>query len=181
MNDGGRAAVVLDTGAVSRGSRSKSSNKEKNIRQAFVEGDLVEGVVLLPDNLFYNTTAPGIVVVLNRHKNNGRKGQFLLINASGYFVKQKPKNKLTNDGIDAVSELFHGWQTREKVSRVVTLAEVRESDYNLSPSSFVESSGDVQRRPLADILRDLTSASEERVRADACLQEMLTKLGLVND
>src|SRR6185437_4681053 len=44
MNDSGCAAVVLDTGAVSRGSGSKSSNKEKTIRQAFVEGDLIEAV-----------------------------------------------------------------------------------------------------------------------------------------
>src|SRR5262249_6798818 len=102
LNETGRATVVLDSGAVSRGSGSKSSNKEKVIRQAFVEADLIEAVVLLPENLFYNTTAPGIVVVLNRHKNNGRKGQFLLINASAFFVKRKPKNELTDEGIAAV-------------------------------------------------------------------------------
>src|ERR1019366_7992407 len=105
LNDAGRAAVVLDTGTVSRGSGSKSSNKEKTIRQAFVQADLIEAVVLLPDNLFYNTTAPGIIVVLNRHKNNGRKGQFLLINASAFFVKKKPKNELTDAGIAAVAEV----------------------------------------------------------------------------
>ncbi len=57
LKEGGRAAVVLDTGAVSRGSGSKSSNKEKKIRSEFIERDFIEGVVLLPDNLFYNTTA----------------------------------------------------------------------------------------------------------------------------
>ena len=113
LNDSGRAAVVLDTGAVSRGSGSKGSNKEKTIRQAFVEADLIEAVVLLPENLFYNTSAPGIVVVLNRHKNNGRKGQFLLINASEFFVKKKPKNELTEQGIAAAAEVFHKWESRE--------------------------------------------------------------------
>src|SRR6267143_4405715 len=49
LNGNGRAAVVLDTGAVSRGSGSKSSNKERLIRQGFVEADLIEGVVLLPE------------------------------------------------------------------------------------------------------------------------------------
>ena len=63
LNDTGRGAVVLDTGAVSRGSGGKSS-KEITIRQAFVEADLIETVILLPENLFYNTTAPGIVVLL---------------------------------------------------------------------------------------------------------------------
>jgi type I restriction enzyme M protein len=62
LKDGGRAAVVLDTGAVARGSGSRSANKEKKIRQAFVEKDFIEGVVLLPENLFYNITAPGIIM-----------------------------------------------------------------------------------------------------------------------
>jgi type I restriction enzyme M protein len=64
----GRMAVVLDTGAVSRGSGNQGSNKERDIRKKFVEDDLVEAVLLLPENLFYNTTAPGIVMVINRKK-----------------------------------------------------------------------------------------------------------------
>ena len=66
MNDHGRAAVVLDTGAVTRGSGSKNEDKERNIRKWFVDHDLVDGVILLPDNLFYNTTAAGVIVVLSQ-------------------------------------------------------------------------------------------------------------------
>jgi type I restriction enzyme M protein len=176
LNDSGRAAVVLDTGAASRGSGSKSSNKEKTIRQAFVEADLIEAVVLLPENLFYNTPAPGIVVVLNRHKNNGRKGQFLLINASAFFVKKKPKNELADDGIAAVAEVFHKWESREKLSRVVTLEEVRETDFNLSPSLFVNTNDAHVHRPLAEIVSDLRQAREEKNRADTSLDRLLKTL-----
>lgn len=70
LNDTGRATVVLDTGAASRGSGNKSSNKEKTIRQAFIEADLIEAVILLPENLFYNTTAPGVVVLLSHVRPN---------------------------------------------------------------------------------------------------------------
>ena len=68
LKDNGKAAVVLDTGAVSRGSGNASDNKEKTIRMWFIEQDLVEGVLYLPENLFYNTTAPGIVLFINRNK-----------------------------------------------------------------------------------------------------------------
>ena len=176
LNDSGRAAVVLDTGAVSRGSGGKSSNKEKTIRQAFVEADLIEAVVLLPENLFYNTTAPGIVVVLNRHKSNGRKGQFLLINASAFFVKKKPKNELTDEGIAAIAEVFHKWETREKLSRVVTLDEVREADFNLSPSLFVEMTEASNHRPLTVIRAHLKAAAAEREKADKVLSALLQEL-----
>ncbi len=66
LNAHGRAAVVIDTGAVTRGSGSKSEDREKKIRKWFVENDLIEGVILLPDNLFYNTPAAGIIVIIKR-------------------------------------------------------------------------------------------------------------------
>jgi type I restriction enzyme M protein len=175
----GRAAVVLDTGDVSRGSGSKSSNKERDIRKALIEADLVEGVILLPENLYYNTTAPGIMLLLNRAKPAERAGQFLLVNASQYFSKEKPKNVLTDAGITAVAEVYAAWETRAKLSRVVRLAEVRAADYNLSPSQFVEVNDQAQHRPIAEILADLAAARAERERADAALAEVLAKLGLM--
>ncbi len=178
LNARGRAAIVLDTGAVSRGSGSKSSNKEKEIRKAFVENDVIDGVALLPENLFYNTTAPGIILLLNRAKPASRKGEIILINASAYFAKEKPKNVLTDEGIAAIAEVYRKWETREKLSRVITLDEARAADYNLSPSQFVEVNDRAQHRPLIAILADLNEARAERERADLELAEMLIKLRL---
>jgi type I restriction enzyme M protein len=178
LNDNGRAAIVLDTGAVSRGSGSKSSNKERKIRKAFVENDFIEGVVLLPENLFYNTSAPGIILLLNRSKPAERRGHALLVNASAYFFKRKPKNELTEEGIAAVAEVYRQWETRAKLSRVITLDEARAADYNLSPSQFVEVTDRATHRPLADILADLDVASANREQADAELEMVLAKLGL---
>jgi type I restriction enzyme M protein len=77
-----------------------------------------------------------------------------------------------------VSEIYAGWETREKLSRVVTHAEVQAADYNLSPSQFVEVSDKVTHRPLGDIPADLNAARIERERADVELNEVLAKLGL---
>jgi type I restriction enzyme M protein len=178
LNDSGRAAVVLDTGAVSRGSGGKSSNKEKTIRQAFVEADLIEAVVLLPENLFYNTTAPGIVVVLNRHKESARKGHVLLVSASAFSAKKKPKNELTNEGIVAVAEVFQRWESREKLSRVVTLSEIQEADFNLSPSMYVDVNDRATHRSLTDIARDLEAARALRMRTEEELDSILRHLGI---
>lgn len=178
LDDQGRAAVVLDTGAVSRGSGSKSSNKERDIRRAFIEADVIEGVVLLPENLFYNTSAPGIILLLNRAKPDERKGQFLLVNASAYFVKRKPKNELTGEGIAAVAGVYRAWATQEKLSRVVALDEIRQADYNLSPSQFVEIGNRAIYRPLDEILADLDVARIEREQADAELLTIVGRLGL---
>lgn len=178
LDNNGRAAVVLDTSAVSRGSGGKGANRERDIRKQFIEHDLIEAVVLLPDNLFYNTPSPGIIVLLNRNKAHDRRGQVLLINASNYTVKEKPKNTLTDAGIAAVAEVYRDWKVQEKLSRIVTIDEIRAADYNLSPSQFVEINDGVTNRTLAEILSDLAIARSDREQEDASLERALKKLTL---
>ena len=174
----GRAAIVLDTGAVSRGSGSKQTNRERDIRKAFVENDLIEGVILLPENLFYNTSAPGIILLLNCNKPAERKGQTLLINLSQYFISEKPKNVLTDEGVDAAAEVYGAWESREKLSAVITLEDAQKTDYNLSPSQFVDVGDKVEHRPIPEILADLTEARITREKADKALDDLLIQLGL---
>ncbi len=100
------------------------------------------------------------------------------MNASAYFAKKKPKNVLTDAGIAAVAGVYRAWETREKLSRVITLAEARAADYNLSPSQFVEVNDRVRHRLLPDILGDLAVARAAREAADADLNAVLAKLGL---
>lgn len=178
LKDKGRAAIVLDTGAVSRGSGAKQTNRERDIRKKFVEKDLIEGVILLPDNLFYNTSAPGIVLLLNRNKSEERKEQILLINLSQHFEKGKPKNILTDEGIDVATEVYQAWESREKLSKVITLEDAQKTDYNLSPSQFVDVGDKVEHRPVPEILSDLAEARVAREKTDKTLEDVLTRLGL---
>ena len=178
LKENGRAAIVLDTGAVSRGSGSRQSNRERDIRKAFVENDLIEAVILLPENLFYNTTAPGIILLLNRNKPEERKEQILLINLSKYFVSEKPKNVLTDEGIDVATQVYQAWESREKLSAVITLQDAQKTDCNLSPSQFVDVGDKVEHRPVSEILADLAEARIAREKADQMLENVLTRLGL---
>ena len=134
LNAEGRAAVVLDTGAASRGSGNAGTNKEKTVRQWFVEQDLIESVLYLPENLFYNTTAPGIVLFLNKAKPEARQSKVFLVNASRIFEKGDPKNFIPPEGIARIADTLIGWQEEEKLSRIVDHAELKKNDYNISPS-----------------------------------------------
>src|SRR4029078_256022 len=99
VSEAGRAAIVLDTGAAARGSGNANTNKEKDVRKWFVEQDLIEGVIYLPENLFYNNTAPRIILFLKKAKPDERRGKLFLLNASRDFAKGDPKNYLTDDAI----------------------------------------------------------------------------------
>ena len=91
LNQRGRAAVVLDTGAMTRGSGSKHEDRERNIRKWFVDRDLIDGVILLPDNLFYNTSAAGIIVVLSKRKPVARKDKIVLSTPAGACARDAPR------------------------------------------------------------------------------------------
>jgi type I restriction enzyme M protein len=182
LNDSGKMAVVLDTGAVSRGSGNQGSNRERDVRKTFVEGDLVtrgdlvETVVLLPENLFYNTTAPGIIMVVNKDKPH--PGQILLINASKLCAKGRPKNYLADEHIQQIYELYRDWRAEEGLSAVITNEEAARNDYNLSPSRYVASNDVEPPLPLEEALVLLAEAEEERAEADAELDRVLNALGL---
>jgi Type I restriction-modification system methyltransferase subunit len=176
LNERGKMAVVLDTGAVSRGSGNQGSNRERDIRKAFVERDLIEAVILLPENLFYNTTAPGIILVINRAK--PRRGEILLINASQQFAKGRPKNYLTEEHIARIAALYHEWRAEEGLAAIITSDEAARNDYNLSPSRYVSTNGKEEVLPLEEAVVRLQEAEEERAEADRELSQILQKLGL---
>ncbi len=177
LNDAGRMAVVLDTGAVSRGSGTRGSNRERDIRRKFVEADLIEAVILLPENLFYNTTAPGIIMVINKRKRH--PGQILLVNASRLFAKGRPKNELTDEHVARIARAYHDWAEEEGLSRIITNGEAAANDYNLSPSRYVAQHDAEEVLPLEEAVKRLREAEEARAEADRALAEVLRTLGLL--
>lgn len=176
LNDEGKMAVVLDTGAVSRGSGNAGSNRERDIRKEFVEKDWIEAVILLPENLFYNTTAPGIILVINKAKSNDRKGQMLLINASRLFEKGRPKNYLPDENIQQLADIYYHWKEEEGISKIVTVTEVAKNDFNLSPSRYVAQNGEDDTLPLEDALVQLQEAEEEQQKADEKLKAIINRI-----
>lgn len=161
MNDNGRAAVVLDTGAVTRGSGSKNEDKERNIRRWFVEQDLIEGVILLPENLFYNTNAPGVIIVLNKRKPKNRRGKVVLVNASKRFVKGRPKNYLPDGDRREIADLFNKAEAVDGEVLVVSREQIEQADFDLSPSKWVGQTEATQHRGLSELIEAMNVLSKE--------------------
>lgn len=173
LDDAGRAAVVLDTGAVTRGSGSKNEDKERNVRKWFVDRDLIDGVILLPENLFYNTTAAGVIVVLNKRKAVARKGRIFLLNGSKHFRKGKPKNYLTEEHIRALAAIYLKGEAVEGELAVVTTQQVEDADYNLNPSRWVGQSEDAAHRDLPQLVAELAHLDEQAAEANRSLYRLL--------
>src|SRR6516162_5969957 len=161
LNERGRAAVVLDTGAVTRGSGSKNEDRERNIRKWFVDRDLIDGVILLPDNLFYNTSAAGVIIVLSKRKPPARKDRVVLLNATRGVAKGRPKNFIPEADIRPLAAGFLKGEPVEGEVAVISRQEIEEKDYNLSPSAWVGQSEEAALGSISALLRQLHTLHQQ--------------------
>jgi len=176
LDDHGRAAVVLDTGAATRGSGSKNEDKERNIRKWFVDRDLIDGVILVPDNLFYNTSAAGVIVVLNKRKPAARKDRIVLLNASRRVSKGKPKNYIPDGAIRPLAAAYLKGEPVEGEIAVITRRQADEADYNLSPSRWVGTAPEQNGDGLAKLIERYDAILLEESKLAVTLQSALSRL-----
>jgi type I restriction enzyme M protein len=177
LNEHGRAAVVLDTGAVTRGSGSKNEDKERHIRKWFVDHDLIDGVILLPENLFYNTNAAGVIVVLNKRKPAARKDTIVLLNAGRHVKKGRPKNYIPDDTIRPLAAAYLKGEPTDGEIVVITRTQAEEADYNLSPSRWVSQADITKGLSLDSLIAEAHTLTEEGRKIDDRLFQLLSSLG----
>lgn len=172
----GRAAVVLDTGAVTRGSGSKNEDKERNVRKWFVDHDLIDGVILLPENLFYNTPAAGVIVVLSKRKSAARKGRIVLLNASRHFRKGRPKNYLPEEDIRPLAAMYLKGEPVEGEVAVITTQQAIDADYNLSPGKWVGQNGSAAVGSIPALIQQLEQLNAQDLNLTTELLKLLRPL-----
>ena len=179
LNQRGRAAVVLDTGAMTRGSGARHEDRERNIRKWFVDRDLIDGVILLPDNLFYNTSAAGIIVVLSKRKPAARKDKIVLLNASRRVRKGRPKNYIPQEDIRPLAVAFVKGEPVDGEVAVITREQAEQADYNLSPSRWVGQASSAKVGSVHALLKDLLSLDDEARQLSRSLSKLLA--GVVDE
>lgn len=125
----GRAAIVSFPGIFYRG------GAEQKIRQYLVDNNYIETVIALAPNLFYGTSIAVNILVLSRHKTN-TDVQF--IDAGELFKKETNNNVLTEEHIDEILKVFASKENEPHFAQMVEVEKIRENDYNLAVSSYVE-------------------------------------------
>ena len=158
----GRVGVVIDQGALFRG------GSEKTVRSRVVDEDLVEAVVLLPEKLFYNTQAPGAVIVFNKNKPPERKGRVIFINASNEYEPHpevRRLNRLGKQHIEKIVKAYREFRDVEGFARVVSLEEVKANDYNLNVTLYVAPPTGTEEVDLEKELQELLELEKQAEEA----------------
>ena len=173
LNGTGRLGVVMPHGVLFRGSA------EGKIRQGLLEEDFFEAVIGVAPNLFYGTGIPASILVLNRDKPAARKGRVLFVDASGESEEGSNQNRLRDQDIEQISRTFHAYADVEKYARVVPLTEIKQNDWNLNISRYVDTSEEEERIDVAGAVRKLREVEQDRAAAEATMNRYLAELGYV--
>ena len=128
----GIMTIVLPHGVLFRG------GEEYEIRKNIIEKNHIDAIIGLPANIFFGTGIPTIIMVLK--KESKKSNDILIIDASKGFIKVGNKNQLRASDIKKITDTVINKEEIERYSRVVSIEEIRQNDYNLNIPRYVDSS-----------------------------------------
>ncbi|PUD13074.1 restriction endonuclease subunit M [Helicobacter pylori] len=130
LKDTGKGAVILPHGVLFRG------NAEGAIRKNLLLKGYIKGVIGLAPNLFYGTSIPACVIILDKENARARKGVFM-IDASKDFKKDGNKNRLREQDVQKMIDTFNALKEIPYYSKMVSLEEISANDYNLNIPRYI--------------------------------------------
>ena len=159
----GTAAIVCFPGILYRG------GAEKKIRQYLIDNNFIDCIIQLPSNLFFGTGIATCIMVLKKNKADSKT---LFIDASGECIKVTNNNRLTPENIERIVDTFTGRAEVTHFSHLAAYEEIREQEYNLSVSTYVEQE---DTREVIDITA-LNAEIEKIVAREQVLREEIDKI-----
>mgnify|MGYP001179637027 FL=1 len=181
---GGALSTVL-----ANGSLSSNTSGEGEIRQRLVEEDLVECIVALPKQLFYNTGIPACLWFLRREKTNHSK-EVLFIDASEMgFMKDRVHRDLADEDIDTITDTYHNWRKGNGYEDVkgycksATIEEIQKHKHVLTPGRYVgipdeEDDGIPFEEKMADLSATLKEQMEKEAQLNQEIKDQLSNIGV---
>ncbi|MCB8817560.1 type I restriction-modification system subunit M [Desulfosporosinus shakirovi] len=169
LNDRGAMAIVLPHGVLFRGAA------EGAIRQTIIEKNYLDTVIGLPANLFYGVGIPTTILVF---KKNRKTKDILFIDASNEFEKGKNQNKLTHENINKIIATYKNRVNVDKYAHVALLEEIKENEFNLNISRYVDTSEEEQAIDLDEVNKQLEQDKQEIAELEAKINEQLRILGI---
>ena len=172
-----KVAVIMDQGVLFR------TNSEKNVRSKIVDQGLLEAVILLPEKIFYNAPASGVILILNKMKDSEHKDSVIFIDGSKEFGKHpdlRRLNILNENNIEHIVSTYKKFESEEGFSKVVSADEIKEKDYNLNVGAFVNRVNNENSIDLPGIIEELNEIDRDLGEVENKLKSYLKELGYID-
>jgi type I restriction enzyme M protein len=133
LNSKGKGAIILPHGVLFRG------NAEAEIRTNIIKRGYIKGIIGLPANLFYGTGIPACIIIIDKEQ-AGNSNPIFMIDASKGFMKDGNKNRLREQDIHKIVDVFNNQYELPKYSRMVSFDEIEKNEFNLNIPRYIDSS-----------------------------------------
>lgn len=173
LAENGRMGVVLPHGVLFRGA------SEAKIRQQILDPEinLLDAVIGLPENLFFGTGIPAVILVF---KKNRTRREVLFIDASGEgnYEKVKNQNKLREEDLVRITAAYERYANEDKYSYVASFEEIKENDFNLNIPRYVDTFEEEEPVDMDAVKEKICTIKKELVEVEAQMDKYLKELGL---
>jgi len=167
----GRAAMLWPHGILFR-------DAEQNIRKKIIETDLIESVIGLGPNLFYNSPMESCVVILRMNKTNQQKNKILFINGIHEVTRERAFSFLSNDNLKQLLGAYFSPEKNENIARLVDLKEIRKNNHNLSIPLYVHQRSTKDAQDLNETIAEWKSGRIELKKQSQKLFDALAEIGI---
>lgn len=133
----------------------------------------------MPEKLFYNTGAPGAILIFNKNKPSNRKGKVLFINASNEYIPHpsvKRLNSLSAENIRKIADAYKQFKSIPGFSRVVDIEEIRGNDYNLNVTLYVVPEAEEEAIDIFKEFAELKELEKERQKVERKIEGFISQI-----
>jgi len=171
----GRCAILFPHGVLFR-------NEEWEMRQKLVEHDIIDMVLGLGPNLFYNSPMEACIVVCRMKKSRKRKGKIQFINAVNEVTRERAQSFLTNEHINRIVAAYASDDDEPGFSRLVSLEDIRSQEHNLSIPLYVRcesanGNGNGNTEPKTSLIEAIQAWQTSSHDLHQSMKQLLTALG----
>lgn len=174
----GRVGVIVPHGVLFRGAA------EGIIRKQFIDENILEAVIGLPEKLFFGTPIPAAILIFNKARKpwaealTDRDRHILFIDASRDFESGTNQNVLREDDINRIFQAYLDFQQKDKYAALATLADIQAADYNLNIPRYVDTFEEEEEVDIPAVQKEIEEIEAELVQVQAEMKKYLEELGL---
>lgn len=168
LKEGGKCGVIVPHGVLFR------SNAEYEIRKYLVGfKKYLRGIIGLPANMFFNASIPTCILIFEKKTLDE---PIMFIEASKEFIKAKNKNQMSNENVEKIANTFNNKKEIDKFSRLVSLKEIEENDFNLNITRYIDTFEDEEEIDINEVNKQLKEIDKELEETEKEIQKMISEL-----
>jgi type I restriction enzyme M protein len=140
LNEKGQAGIICSQGVLFRGGEEGKIRKNMIVgdKENNLQGDCIEAIIALPQKMFWGTSIPACVMILNKNKPAKKKNKIIFIYGAKDFEEGKNRNKLRDEDLKKMTSAFEKFEDIDKYCHVADIAELEENEFNLNVPRYVD-------------------------------------------